>query len=362
MTTTIIKPSDGGTPDDLYNPSSSFSFNIQIPDRTLKRGSIMLMGEQNIRNNDGTALVATDNVFYDSRIGAHGLIKQISVSINGKSQENNPNYPLTVKARLEASNYDWAFMSQLNHNNALMIGKDNLVPALMSKNNTTNNQVEWTSFALAPYCPLNLSDVDISGAKGEMQIDITLNSASEYLYGADSANFTYQLRNLRVMFQSEEGNKNNPVVMSKVSLVPQNLTSNVQQFSVSTPLVCSGVSCVFTETGKSALLNAYELQTLPNLQYVSYNFNGLNNAYIKHDLNNIPEWLLNYLSSWGLTNPTNSFSLERYWNEGQGFGLGLSFGEDIDLAGQQWQMTIASDVANNRPYRCHMMFHGLIEV
>jgi hypothetical protein len=354
----IVPPT---TQEDEYTQNTSIIFDQTYAGLNLKKQSIRFNAELEILNGTDAITNAT-NVYFDSFVGAHGLFSQITVQIDNQNIETIEDYPMTVKAREVTNKYSWDFMSQAHRNNALQIGDDSLVPALMAKNKL-NTEHEWTSFSVAPYISVNMSDKDISGSKGNLRITFQLNQNSKFLYGADSGTCTYKLRNVNLMYETVKGT-NEKVTMPKIVVIPQNLSSSNQQYSMNPRIPCRAVSVVFHEKGKASTTNSYELETLPNLERVSFNINDLNNSYIKYDLTNMPEFLLNYQSSWQQGQQAkNMYSLSRLAEEGAGFGIGINFGDElINLGQSNFGMNVQSDVNSTRQYVASMMFHGLIVV
>jgi hypothetical protein len=269
-----------------------------------------------------------------------------------------------VKARATASNYKWDFMSRSERDQALQIGNDDLVPALICKNATSGTRKAWNYFAVSPQIAVNMSDKNISGKKGNMTITFYLNQKNNFLYGADVGTCTYTLQNLQLMYSTDAGDSNDKVVMAKTFHIAQPLNSNNQQFSMSLPLVCNAVSCVFHEEGRASTDNTYELESLPNLTRASFNFNDVSNAYIRYDLTNLSEFLMNYQNSWGKQiGSKNNMSISKVYEDGNGFGIGMDFGgQFVNLSNQNWGMNIQSDVSSARAYNCSMIFHSMVEV
>lgn len=347
-----------------YTENSDIKFELTYAGRSLKKSSIRIVGELQILNG-ANAVQSIDNLKYDTVLGAHGLFRQITCEINNQNIETIENYPMVTKARYESKNYSWDFMSSALRNQALQIGNDALGPALISKNGEPALiDLTWNSFCVNPFIALNSSDVDISGQKGSAKVTLYLNQKNDFLYGAAIAGASYSLRNVYMIYETNDGDANVPATLDKVNYLPQTLSSNNQQFSMTLPIACNSVSCVFHESGRASTTNSYELEALPNVQRVAFNYNDVNNAFVKYDQTTLQEMLLNYMNSWKVpADSKNMFSLNDYVNDGKGFGLGMDFGGDlVPLNNQAWGMNIQSDVTYARPYTVGIIFQGAIQV
>jgi len=347
-----------------YTENSDIKFQSTYAGRALKKGSIRIVGEIQILN-VAAAVQPEDSLFFDTVLGAHGLFRQITCEVNNQNIETIENYPMVTKARYVTKNYSWDFMSSALRNQALQIGNDALAPALL-KNQQGQNYPDLTcnSFSVSPFIALNMSDVDISGQKGSATVTVYLNQKNNFLYGTATATASYSLRNVYLIYQTNPDNGNAKATMDKVNYVPQTLSSNNQQFSMTLPIVCNAVSCVFHEDGRAVTTNSYELEALPNVKSVAFNYNDVNNAFVKYDMTTLQEMLLNYMNSWKVpADSKNMFSLNDFINEGEGFGLSMDFGgELVPLNNQAWGMNIQSDVSSARPYTVGIIFHGVIQV
>lgn len=130
---------------------------------------------------------------------------------------------------------------------------------------------------------------------------------------------------------------------------------------MSLPLVCRAVSCVFSDKSRSASDNSYQLEALPHLQRCSFSFNDVSSAFIKFDLVDNTEFLLNYQASWG--RPFGAKNLLALADHNNTFGVGLDFGGQwVNLGNQNYGMNIQSDVSSARKYNTHMIFHSVVQV
>jgi hypothetical protein len=349
-----------------YTENTDIKFELTYAGRSLKRNSIKIVGELQILNGGAAVNPGTDDIKYDGVLGAHGLFRQITCEVNRQNIETIDNYPMVTKARYVSNNYSWDFMSSALRDNALQIGNDSLSTALFSKNEAGQNypDLTWNSFCVSPFFALNMSDNDISGQKGSSTVTLYLNQKNDFLFGANVATATYSLRNVYLIYETVDGDNNVLVNMDKVNYLPQTLSSNNQQFSMTLPILSNAVSCVFHENGRAVTTNSYELEALPNVQRVAFNYNDINNAFVKYDQTTLQEMLLNYMNSWKIqADSKNMFSLNDFYNSGKMYGLGMDFGGDlVPLNNQAWGMNIQSDVDSTRPYTVGIIFHGVIQV
>lgn len=358
---------DSETVDNIYLPENSVSFTLQYDDNALQQGSIKHEGELLIQTTAGQAILPSTDVSFDSLVGANGLFSQITTEINGQTYETINNYPLMVKSKVTATQYHWSAMSQSDKNSALMIGEDSLVSAFMARNVDTgtpaNNLMHYVPFSFSPSICVNNTSAPLSGKKGVIKITCMINSVKKFLYGSDSSTCTFQLRNLRTRYKQIPDPGNVKVTMAKSDILERPLTTNNAQYSISTPLIVSGVSCVFQDKTLAATANTYVTQTLPGLERVSFDFNNVNNRPIEYDLTHPVEWLMNYKQSWGVDpRSKDGFNFDQYYYDGSPFGLGVAFNEMINLSQQAWQMNVQSAVDGNRPMVCFMIFYGAVTV
>ena len=325
----------------------------------------------------GTPIDPTaDQILIDGKIGAHGFIEAIQTSMQGAGGvvEN-----LTGYARYCGSVAD-ATQSENDLFNAEQVCEmkapfnamvnDNLEGFTTPLTGSTIN--EPNSFSIKPLFVLNATssadgsgDLSMSYNKvGAIRVQVTLARDFACIFGDDVANASgYILEDVRLEFMSvpESGAMNKTAHRVKYH-IRQSILSGSTNVSAKIPAVCDAVSCSFIKASDEniATANNYQRQTLPNVTQLQFLFNNNTNELVQYVINDRTEILMRYLQSFK-DQKHNSMTLKNLKGN-KSYGIGLDFGEFVDLTNQTFNLQVTSGVSSASPFSAHLYFHSLVEV
>ena len=95
----------------------------------------------------------------------------------------------------------------------------------------------------------------------------------------------------------------------------------------------------------------------PNVQSVEWTLND-NLSVVQYDMSSREEIVMNYIKSLGDA-MYNGMSLQKL-NQKRAFGIGLDFGQEIDLNRNKIGLDFVSDVNNTAPQSLFMYFRSVI--
>lgn len=355
----------------VYVENDTVDFTLSNVDgMAIVPNSIRLVGEINI--NDGTNNLAIGKeVAFDTFAGVNAVCASITSSTDKQGVlETAQEYGRMVSAKTQAYKTRAQVCSSTANMTELRVGSDIIVPALMAHSASANgysglsDSNAYTSFSFKPDICLNKSSESISFSKtGNIHLSFRLTTNRQFLYGADSSNYKFQLKDLQVQYNTIKSSDKGKIVMDTTYMIKNSLDSGNVNLQTSVPAVCRSVSCVFHEENKlnTALYNDLATEILPDIQRVNFTFNDSNNSYIAYTLKYLRELLINYQESWGGAGK-NSYSLRQIADDGLGFGIGINFKENIDMSNQKFGLQIVSGVNAARKIAVFMFFRSMIEI
>lgn len=368
---------------DSYSEFDVVDFQMSFPERALVAGSVRLEGEVDVLVDGAITLnraVATTiginadklNVVIDGSAGAHSFIETATTQIGGQVVENLGDYARYVKMSAAA------MTSKADNNNSSAVCELKAVSDLAT-NNILKGEIVATDPTMADGLPLrNAPDFSIkpriclNGGRGNIahrrtgDIMLSFNLARNYgaLFGIDNSSVvSYVLRNLRLTFNSvpQEMADDRVVLRSKLN-IKQSIQSSTANVNVRVPAACDSVSCSFNVQSQenSPKYNNLVLHPVPNLTATDFIFNDSTNSLVSYQIRNNAEIIDRAIDSF-VDAEKNQLSPVNLAN-GNGFMLGLSFDEVIDLSRQKFSVELQSSVSNQVPLVMYMYFHSTIEV
>jgi hypothetical protein len=356
---------------DSYTEYDNVDFILSFENKKLLCNTIRLEANLVVLK-AGTPISQTDLVYLEPSIGAHNIINTISTDFqNAGSMETLREYNRYCKMRADCTltNDD-----MLNSENVCELRAPNRPSQAISITpyNTRDvaNANNIPDFSIKLDFMLNnvsskSDDVGISYQKtGAITIRLRLERIFGVLAGPSvDATTTYQLTNLKMSyFTKPDDGKSESVYMGTKLNLKQTLQSGFSSVSTKVPAVASAVSCSFIKQSHEyvANLNHIETETVPLVDRLVFAFNDSTNKYITFPIEHRMEILERYLQSMSNAG-VNNVSLEKV-EANQAFGVGLAFGEIINLANQKFQIQLTSGIKNTEPYVIYMYFHSVREL
>ena len=363
-----------------YQEFQTLDFVATCEGRRFLANSFRLVGDVRVLPDTsvpGTALdPSSQQITISPKIGAHGFVEAIQTSMQGVGGvvENLTGYGRYVGmvsdgTQTERDLVNSEMMCELRapfnqYANQVLEGFKTGVP-----NSTVNDK---NSFSIKPMFCLNATssadgsgDLTMSYTKtGAIRIQITLARNFASLFGKDVATTTgYRLSNVRLEFMSlPETGANNKTAHRVKYHIRQSILSGSTNVSAKIPAVCNAVSCSFIRASheNTPSRNNYQRESLPNVSQLQYLFNNNTNELVQYVINDRTEMLMRYLDSFG--NPEHNTMSLKVLKGNESYGLGLNFGEFVDLTNQTFNMQLTSGVSSGNPFSAHLYFHSIVEV
>lgn len=334
--------------DGQYLPGDTVDFLLDYAGRQIVRNSIRISGNL-VVTQAGDPVNATQEIFFDSKVGAHGLVQQYIVSSNDRVIQNFQAVPRYLAMMESARNSAITTGGTLVNAASLKCAKDDDTAVIMS-----NPPV---SFSFKPYVGINNSSGDLAYSKfGQIKITCLLSSISQFLFGAGvNENTSFYLTDLQLSYMTVPEASTSPVTMEVITSIKQTVSSPQNQLSVICPNASEAVVMSFVPLAtENAQTEKYtRLSQLPTVSRVESSYNDITiGTSLQFALENPQEIALNYLMAmkWdGITAETV---------DGEYYGIGFGFGDTV-LPNTKIGVYIESAVVQNQPFAAYMYFKGL---
>tara|TARA_Y100000004_G_scaffold194907_1_gene260667 strand:+ start:926 stop:2065 length:1140 start_codon:yes stop_codon:yes gene_type:complete len=363
---------------DSYVEFDQVDFNLSFEGRKMVVGSLRLEGELEVRYDgrtlDDTTVVDGSQInekyiSFDGAVGAHAFCESYTTSISGgRIIENLTEYPRYVKMATTATEG----RSDMNNSKNICQLKaplDEMTVMYMKGEDMASPYTPAVrcnpDFSIKPLICLNSGSGNISHKKtGDVRVSLQMNRNFGALGGVDNTSkTTYAIRNLRLRYLSvPEDNKDESVVLKTKLNIKQSIQSSFANIQTKVPALCTAVSVSFLEQANenSAKYNNQELNQIPNLSQTQFMFNDSTNTLITYLIKNNSEVTQRYIDSFLDTGRNTLTTADLVNNNGR--GVGLDFGQVIDLSQQRFSLQLTSEVSSSNPLIAFMYFHSFIEV
>ncbi len=334
---------------------------------------------------DAADINTLEKFFMNHHAGGHSLVDTITTTTMMGQLENFVNYPRYVAMKTSATKDPNALQdaSSLCEGKCVSQKYSNIYLRGSQSSTLNGNAVranaakEVFNVSFKPDFCLNNTRAEGGGMplishtkSGNIKVSIRLARNEDVLYGADTSttNNNYAVKNIKMTFVSRP-DRNVParVSMGTKTSIKQSLQSDLANIQAVVPAVCKSVSVSFQPQTREHTLLFDNLQQyrLPNLNQLQFIFNDSTNTLITYIIKNQPEIMERYLNSFNYMgmSDTNPVAL----NANKGYGVGLDFGEFIDLSKQKFQIQINSNVGSESStgygnFIAYLYFHGIIQM
>jgi len=239
----------------------------------------------------------------------------------------------------------------------------------------TGASTEICNFSIKPNFCLNMAQAVGGGMplishtkSGNIRVSIRLARNEDVLWGSSTSttNNNYELNNLHLTFVSRpDGAVPAQINMETKTSIKQSLQSDVANVQAVVPATCKSVSCSFQPQNRehTTLYDNLQQYRLPNLSQLQFIWNDSTNTMITYIIKNQPETMERYLNSFNYRgmNDANPVAL----NANQGYGVGLDFGEYVNLASQKFQIQLNTTIGQESAtgygnFIAYLYFHGIM--
>tara|TARA_R110000787_G_scaffold36_1_gene123 strand:- start:617 stop:1825 length:1209 start_codon:yes stop_codon:yes gene_type:complete len=382
-----------------YTEFDTIDFTLAFPSRAMVAGSIRVEGELQILN--GAAdIVDADRIAIDHMIGAHSLVQScVTSTLSSGVLENITNLPRLVAMKTNATKHrndmcNSEMVCELRSPDEKIqekllkpktpadigggiakptgatghIGSASADPAQFAITAAPLAH-EKPDFSFKPHIIFNnvvggnrLVNYDTTG---DVRLSFNLGRNAEVLYGADmSATISYVLTNVRVCFTSiPQPAKQSPVSLRSSICLKSNLNSTLATTTNRVPAICDSCSISFMELSheNSLRFKNSELEPVPNMDALRFNFNSSTNKYLAYELKTKPEIIGEGLKALSQGTGSNNVTLDKL-AANKGMVAGLLFGESVDLSRQRFSIQVASGIKSTQPFIMYSYFHSLVSL
>lgn len=316
-----------------YEEYDSIDFKLNHLGYAMLPNSLRIMADVELYEGSTKIESGDDEVFYDALVGGHAFYDSFVVSTqNQGAVENFQNYARWVKmSRCGTMGKDDVFKSSMVCEMVAPLDRDtqNILQGYKLKDDT---KVEDANMFIKPdICLNNMVGGAVSYNKtGEITVSVRLARINSALFGADmdGNNYSYKLKNIKVAYNTvpDSPDFSGAVEMLIKSSVVQTINSSHSIIHVRTPITADSVVMSFITTGDDNMpvANALELQTIPEISRVEYQFNDNTNGLVSYDIDNAPE-MRHYTEEAFKSTGKSSFSLAKVENR-KGYAIGFLFG------------------------------------
>ena len=340
-----------------YNPNENISFTLDFSNEAIVGGSVRLYGQVNFYVGNADTL-EKDTI--DAQTGIHSVLNSISVSTQKQGVIQQLLQPARFRKMTQQGGQTVGdLVSRSDNVSALCAGRTNEMNGLLQgKAGSQNVQ----PFCFAVDCCLNQANGNIPYSKtGQVSIDLRTSSVFQFMNGA-FVTANYELNDLELLYQTAPENPKESVEMLTTYSMKYIADSSRTSIRTRVPAQCISVSISMMKTSEenTHAHNALKCEVPPGLTSVQYNLDdGLN--LVRYEMKTREEQLLNYFESLGENNK-NQISISQMDLSNNEFGLGLHFGEPVDLNKKPFGFDMISSIDNTNKYSVYLFFRGVISL
>ena len=356
-----------------FQEFNSIDWELQAPGRKLLKNSISVEFQLNVLS-DGVSPVAARQVSLDNKIGYHGIYESwntstAQVGIIENIQDYGRYVSMIAAATLDENDLvnvryqaEGRSLTQDGGRYALQ------QPRIRNKNATPTEHLLERECCIYPKIALNsmMGDDYSFDKNGSIKISTNLARNNNFLFGPQMAGSSYTISNVKLHFISVPDNgKQSPMMMNTVVSVKSAINSDSANLSFKVPAKsCSGVVMSFIQQSNENAdgENSYALEKLPNLNSVQYMFNSSTAQGVSYVIEDAGEMIKRGLSA--LSDAGHSQVSASKYAVNQGYIIGESFEDQIDLSQQKFTVQIKSEVPSisSKPRLCYLYFLNLIQM
>ena len=356
-----------------FQEFNSIDWELQAPGRKLLKNSISIEFQLNVVSN-GVSPIAGRQISLDNKIGYHGIWESWNTSTAKVGiVENVQDYPRYV-AMIAAATLDENDLVNVRYQaEGRSLTQDGgryalQQPRIRNKNATPTEHLQEIESCIYPKIALNsmMGDDYSFDTNGSIRISTNLARNNNFLFGPQMAGSTYTISNVKLHFISVPDNgKQSPMMMNTVVSVKSAINSDSANLSFKVPAKsCSGVVMSFIQQSNENAdgENSYALEKLPNLNSVQYMFNSSTSQGISYVIEDSGEMIKRGLAA--LSDAGHSQVSASKYAVNQGYLIGESFEDQIDLSQQKFTVQIKSEVPSisSKPRLCYLYFLNLIQM
>jgi len=317
---------------------------------------------------------------YDGFTGSHCFVDRIDVSFQEAGNiENLSYYPRyqSCKAQATLAKEDLFNSAYTAENrvpseklsNAMLKGMCDI--AHVSDTTLNSSFVTPLDFSLKlDFCLNNvINSAVVPYAKtGDLRLKLTLARNLSILFGDSriGSEITYKLTNLRVLYQSvpDDGKYLPQYTMRVMTSIKSSMQSTYSNLSYKVPMVCDSfyATAILQSEEDNALVNGLQNERIPNVSELQIIWNDTMNQQITYSLVNEEEILNNFITAVKRSQVGSNNAGLNTLASNNGWGLGLNFGQLVDLSKTKLGLNIKSSISSGNPYVLYAFFSGILSI
>jgi hypothetical protein len=361
-----------------YGQNDNVDLVLNLEGEKLIPGTVTLEGKCAVYSTGTTAVVATDAIYYEPRVGYHGMIRDLTTEFqNVGILESLQNYPRLVKMHALANTYDESFGTET------MNGVEGRVPNKQIAKGYLEGQRandSFIPFSLKLNCVVNKASGPLaSAAVGQVRLRLRLSPNEEFLFGEDFdvANSSYAIQDLKLRYQTmADDGVRAPVNLELYHSFRSILDSNNQNIATFVPGLCDSVHMSFiNQTQEQTSTQNYILCSPPpgkpplgfegtdtpqsyGIERLYYAINDTDTALVGFTMESREEIVRNGLRSFDPSVDKYS-ALIRHMRDPDypdGYLAGIPLGGLLDFTKNKFAVEIQSQCDNNDVYVAYLYF------
>ena len=359
-----------------FNEFDVLEFALDFENSKMVANTVRLEFDLRCKNSLGNNIPTDSVIKFDSKAGGHVFVDQITTETRKQGvlevasdcarfekmvteSTENPNDMLNSGNICQLKHVDDEFIRQIIRG----------IPTRTA--GSTVNRDNDVSLKL-PFCLNRASGIDNPAdlfvkydTTGTIRVSVQLARNASIFYGnqADGAQYTITNPRLTYVAVPDDGKAQGRMNFRTMTSIKASVQSNQENIACKVPAVCNAMSVSFIEVNheNDFQFNNMACEVLPQLEELTFTFNNSLNEFVTYTIrNDRPEVLSRYLDSIR-DSGKNNVSLQKL-KANDCFGVGLSFGEFIDLSSQTVGVNLKSDVTNVKPMTAYLYFHGVISL
>lgn len=348
---------------DQYSENDIVDFLLSFDNKMIVANSIRVSGNVVVTDTNGdTVYPLASSWKIDGDVGIAGAFQSITSSCDMLGViENQNEHGRYVKAKTGATQTRQQRATDTLNAPELKSFNDLSTAAILSGAKYGDGQ----HFSWKPECALNKSTSHIPFKKtGACKLSLRLATNNMFVFGV-AAGMKYTLSNLKLEYLTvPDAPLKQPLVFETIHMIKSTADSQNSSIGTRVPAVAQSVSIVFHREDQlnQPLYNHYALEVPPDIQRVEFSFNDSLTNYHTFALDSLEEILYNYQMSWGASAMGKSDIRLSLLNVNENYGVGVPFGQFLDLTKTKFGINILSNIKNDSKYGVFMFFRGILKV
>ena len=359
---------------DKYNPNDVVDFLLSFENQSIQPNSIRIKGileTTTLSGGEASIVPATTKVFYNETVGVGSFFSGFTCSSvkNGVVENWSSEYARYQQARIVTSTSRQSLAAASKNLCELTIGNKEISNCLLA-NDARGNKPNQVPFSFKPQVAWNKTNQAISHDKtGDVKLSLRLATAGQVFSGDNGDAYSYNIQDLQIDNVTINQKTSGPLQMEVIQMIKNTAESNNTNISTKVPILARSMSVLFRQQRRldDPTHDHLMLEQPPTVERVEFQFNDSTQRYITFVLNSYEEILYNWqLSQGGDPSGKSMLMVSNVFDSNNQkkppFGIGIDFGEYLDLSKNKIGFNLKSDIQSDNPYAVFMYFRGLVSI